>query len=254
MYHSLKNVFGYNLLAEGDEFGKIKDAYFDPQDWSVRYFVVDTGLILPGRKVLIPPSQLGTIDPDRKVIPTTLSVGEIKSSPALEEDRPITREYETDLYSYYGWEPYWFPEGGMGGFPTSTVVETPNVARDRMAEPASAVEESYAGPGLELLSVREVSDYKLHAVDGNLGEADDFLFDDRDWKIRYLIADTGSWLLGRKIPINLKWVRGFDQIEGEVHVDLSKKSIEDSPEWNEQMAFDYQYESDLETHYVRSRI
>ena len=39
-------------------------------------------------------------------------------------------------------------------------------------------------------------------TDGEIGKLDDFYFDDKSWTIRYLVADTGNWLLGRKVLIS----------------------------------------------------
>ena len=36
------------------------------------------------------------------------------------------------------------------------------------------------------------------ATDGDIGKVDDFYFDDKSWTIRYLVADTGDWLLRPK--------------------------------------------------------
>ena len=35
-------------------------------------------------------------------------------------------------------------------------------------------------------------------MDGLIGKVDDFYFDDEDWRIRYLVVDTGKWLSGRR--------------------------------------------------------
>ena len=44
--------------------------------------------------------------------------------------------------------------------------------------------------------------YAIEASDGRIGTVDDFLFDDRTWKIRWLVVDTGRWLTGRKVLIH----------------------------------------------------
>ena len=47
-----------------------------------------------------------------------------------------------------------------------------------------------------LQSIKQLYGDKLAALDGDMGEVKDFYFDDENWVIRYLIADTGSWLTG----------------------------------------------------------
>jgi uncharacterized protein YrrD len=53
-----------------------------------------------------------------------------------------------------------------------------------------------------LLSLSGIKGYQLNAQDGKIGRIDDFYFDDRKWKIKYLIVETGGWLPGRKILIS----------------------------------------------------
>ena len=48
-------------------------------------------------------------------------------------------------------------------------------------------------------SVKDLKGYAIGATDGDIGKVDDFYFDDESWTIRYLVADTGNWLLGRKV-------------------------------------------------------
>ena len=51
-------------------------------------------------------------------------------------------------------------------------------------------------------SVKDLKGYAIGATDGDIGKLDDFYFDDEAWTIRYLVADTGNWLLGRKVLIS----------------------------------------------------
>jgi hypothetical protein len=45
-----------------------------------------------------------------------------------------------------------------------------------------------------------INGYKIEASDGTIGSVSDFLFDDRTWKVRWLVVDTGNWLTGRLGP------------------------------------------------------
>jgi hypothetical protein len=40
---------------------------------------------------------------------------------------------------------------------------------------------------------------KLNSQYGEIGQVLEFYFDDRDWAIRYLVAETGTWLHGRQV-------------------------------------------------------
>ena len=51
-----------------------------------------------------------------------------------------------------------------------------------------------------LQAVSALKDYAIRAEDGLLGTVSDFLFDDRTWKVRWLVVDAGTWLNGAKGP------------------------------------------------------
>ena len=50
-----------------------------------------------------------------------------------------------------------------------------------------------------LQSIKQLYGNKLGASDGEIGHVKDFYFDDQNWVVRYLVADTGSWLAGRQV-------------------------------------------------------
>jgi len=50
-----------------------------------------------------------------------------------------------------------------------------------------------------LHSIKQLRGIRLGASDGVIGQLKDFYFDDRNWVVRYLVADTGNWLPGRKV-------------------------------------------------------
>ena len=53
-----------------------------------------------------------------------------------------------------------------------------------------------------LRSMKEIKGYVLGAQDGDIGRCHDFLFDDKNWAVRYIVADTKKWLPGRKVLIS----------------------------------------------------
>jgi hypothetical protein len=80
-----------------------------------------------------------------------------------------------------------------------------------------------------LRSLREPEGYKLEASDGPIGRCSDFLFDDRDWTVRYMVADTGGWLTGRRVLISPAQLGEPDWDHRRLPVVLTKQAIEGSP-------------------------
>src|SRR5271165_2732243 len=108
-------IKGYAIVASDGRLGAVNDFLFDDASWRVRWLVVDTGNWLSGRKVLLPPSVLGHLDPEGEKFSVRLTMQQIKDSPDIGSDRPVSRQMETNIYDYYGWSPYWDTGLYMGG-------------------------------------------------------------------------------------------------------------------------------------------
>jgi hypothetical protein len=97
-----------------------------------------------------------------------------------------------------------------------------------------------------LLSIKQLYGDKLGALDGEIGHVKDFYFHDQIWVVRYLVADTGSWLTGRQVLIAPHSL-GLLARDGKVlQVNLTRKQIEDSPSIDTHKPVSRQYE---ETYY-----
>jgi len=100
-----------------------------------------------------------------------------------------------------------------------------------------------------LRSVKELDNYVLEAEDGEIGRCKDFLFDDRFWAIRYMVADTGKWLPGRKVLVAPGWINSIDWAESKVTVAMTRKQVKNSPEYDSSVPLTPEYEAGLSEHY-----
>jgi sporulation protein YlmC with PRC-barrel domain len=80
-----------------------------------------------------------------------------------------------------------------------------------------------------LFKTKKREHYKLNRLDGRTKKAADFYFDDQQWTIRYLVADTGLELTDRKVLISPSALGEAFKKEHLICVNLAKKQIEDSP-------------------------
>ena len=104
---SADEVTGYHIEASDGEIGHVEDFVLDDETWMIRYIVVDTRNILPGKKVLVSPLWIKSVDwPTNKVI-VDHTVDEIKNGPTYDPSTPVNREYEVQLYDYFGRPVYW---------------------------------------------------------------------------------------------------------------------------------------------------
>ncbi len=178
MLESTHKLIGFSLAAEDGEIGSIKDFYFDDQNWNIRYLVVETGNWLFGRKVLISPYAISGVAWDMNMLNVRMTKDQVKSSPTIDTELPVSKQLEKNLNDYYAWPNY--GSAGMG-YPTTGMVK---VAR---AVKASADENANADKHLR--SYRHVREYKVNNQDGFLGETADFLVSTKDWTLPYLIVE-----------------------------------------------------------------
>jgi uncharacterized protein YrrD len=90
---------------------------------------------------------------------------------------------------------------------------------------------------------------KLDARDGQIGKVNEFYFEDQHWAIRYLVANTGSWLAGRQVLISPRSLIGVDREDREIAVDLTKKTIENSPSLDSDKPVSRQFEEQYHAFY-----
>lgn len=96
-----------------------------------------------------------------------------------------------------------------------------------------------------LVNAKTLAGFRLNCLDGEIGTVQEFYFDDKHWAVRYLVADTGSWLVGRQVLISPYSVAEVDTENGRVTVKLSKSQIEESPPLPADQPLTRQYEKDF---------
>jgi hypothetical protein len=97
-----------------------------------------------------------------------------------------------------------------------------------------------------LFAVSGLEGCPVRASDGGIGAVKDFLFDDQNWKIRWMAVDAGHWLPGRKVlihpsaiaPLELPPKPALPMMSPgeklELTVNLTKAEIEAGPEAGEE--------------------
>jgi hypothetical protein len=242
MLRSTNDIRHFFLKAEDGEIGRCHDFLFDDRYWMIRYMVADTRKWLPGRKVLISPISLENPDWRKQRFPVKLTREQIKESPPLETDKPVSRQYENRYFDYYNWPYYWIGPYPWGLYPDPQQLEATENRRPE-AEKELRPHDSH------LRSAKEVEGYHIQATDGEIGHVEDFLVDVTSWAIRYMVVDTRNWLPGRKVLIASDWLDDVSWPDQKVFVELKRKQVKESPEYNPSGTVDRRYESLVYNYY-----
>ncbi len=208
MLRSIANLKKCTVAATDEDVGRIRDVYFEDEGWTVRWLVVDTGTWLSGRQVLVSPLSFQAKEHEPERLFVTLTRAQVKDSPDVDTDRPVSRQAEIEFSRYYGYPSYWegpyrwgptpFP-GLPGTWPGPSAAPQPN-AVEREIEDRLAWEREHADPHLR--SARAVIGYYIEAVDGEIGHVEELVVDDREWAIRYMVVETRNWWPGKKVLVS----------------------------------------------------
>lgn len=248
MLRSIKGLIGYNVLAKDGKIGHVEDFYFNDEHWIIRYLIVDIGIWIFGRKVLISPDFF-IKEPDwiNNTFPINLTKDQVKNSPDISTDKPVSRQKEDEIAKYYSLPVYW-SAGNPAIFPYAIPIET----SERDVKDSKKEEEKEEGDS-HLRSTNELKGYNIKAEDGEVGHVEDFIVDDISWKIKYIVVDIKKVFHGKKVIIDLNWIKDVSWANTRIHVDHKIEEIKNSPDYDPAEPVNRKYEEILYDYYGRPR-
>ncbi len=212
MERAINTLVGCRMEARDGEVGKVEDVYFDDESWTVRYLVLKTEDWLSGRKVLIAPVALKEDGSKAGVLRVSLTQDQIRHSPGIDTDKPVSRQQEIELYGHYAWKGYWesgFYAGGLG----SVVDALPETGKR-------------LGADLHLRSWSYVSGFHVHGTDGEIGYICNFVINDQTWKVLNLVVNTGHLQESKKVLVAVDDIVQMQWNDSEIYLSETKADIE----------------------------
>ena len=225
MIISSKQLTHFSIHALDDKVGGIRDILFDDETFTVRYLVADTNTWLPlSRKVVISPISVKQLEEDSESVHINMTVDTLKNSPSIDEHKPVSREYEENLFKYFGYGYYWIGPGAWGEFAhPNELVELQRAEESETETPKKSTN--------HLRAVGEVGGYEVATTTDNVGHISNFVIDTESWKIIMLVVDTNNWLPGGKhLALLPSDIESIDWAAHSVVVNLSHDELVDRPE------------------------
>jgi hypothetical protein len=178
---------------------------------------------------------------------------QVRNSPSIDTDRPISRQYENSYLGYYGYPYYWGGPALWGEW------NHPGTLRyDRSGEPYGNYQGYLRSPSSgktngdpHLRSCSAVKGYHIRARGEEIGHVQGFLLDDATWSVRYLIVNTSNWWMGHQVLVSPEWIKSVDWPEATVTVDLDRQAIKDAPAYDPDSPIARDSEENLHGHYGR---
>jgi sporulation protein YlmC with PRC-barrel domain len=252
MLRSTKDLEGYAIEATDGMIGEVKDVYFDDEKWVVRYLIVETGSWLASRKVLISPIAIGKADWAASVLAVSITKDQVKNSPDIDTDKPVSRQHEMQYLNYYSYPYYWGGTSlwGGGAYPGAMLM---NVGYggcyadylEGQADHAQADDDPH------LRSGKAVTKYHIRATDGDIGHVGGLLVDEETWAVRYLVVEAGNWWLGHQVLIAPQWIEKVSWTDHTVSVNVARQAVKHAPAYSSLAPPSREQETNLHQHHGR---
>ena len=209
MLHNLKELMGSSVIAADGEMGRVRNFQFDDISWTIRYLVVDVGTWFKRRDVVLAISAVEQPDREKRTINVRLTREQVRDSPDVDTEKPVSRQQEIALEEYWGKMTYWVSTHFEGGalIPTGRKY------------PVHTIEDPH------LRSAWDLVDYKVWASDGEVGRLEGLIMDEASWHLGYLDVKAGDWLHGRSVLIPTRWVKSISWADLRINLHHNRDGI-----------------------------
>jgi uncharacterized protein YrrD len=215
-------LIGKTIDALDGEIGTVDDLFFDDQTWSIRYFVVETGKWLDGRRVLVAPESIVKPWHHQPAVSVKLTKEQIQSSPDIDMGMPVSRAAEELLHRHYQWTPYWDP----------TILPAAPPALPLMEDHHEAGTTADALVDGRLRSANQLGGYQVKAGDDAVGHVEDLLLDDDLSRILFLVIEVKGWLFGKRVLAGPSLISRVDWPASVVHVSGNRQALKNAQEYD----------------------
>jgi len=247
MFWNASAINNYPIEAVDGPIGTVSDFLFDDASWQVRWLVADTGDWLASRKVILPPAALGHPDPARQRFSVRLSRQSVEDSPAIGPDQALSPAAEAGLYAHYGSSPY-LSAGYLAEY-RAPYGSTPFPLSGGQEQIRKMVDDERDRYNPSLRSFALLTGYHVESRDGDIGHLEDFLVDDADWSIRFLVIATRNWWPGKRVLISPKSVLQIDWQGKMITLDVDRQQVKDGPAYDPAMTIGAAFTHAFHQHY-----
>jgi len=122
------------------------------------------------------------------------------------------------------------PAAAFGQPNRETYVISVNLTKDQVEQQPQL--EVVQQTDFTLYSIKTSLGYYIQAHDGEIGHLEDFIINDQNWMIRFMIINTSNWWLGKKVTVEPFLISSINPQETLLHLRLSQETVKNSPEFD----------------------
>jgi hypothetical protein len=251
MLLSLNKLQNYTIQTKDREKSKFDTFLFEDIEMKIKYIVVDTGLCVPQKKFIISPMAIDNIDESSEKIHIALTKKDIETNPNINTKLPISMQKEDEIIQYFNLPLYeqkinenirtknenkkninnnYLDISKTKGNDDNDNTNTISILRTRELSTSNNIADQENVP--QLRSTKEILGYSILTKDIELGKVEDFIIDDKNWSIQYIIVGSQKWLRDKKVQISPNRIEKLVWDEMRVYVDVSSETIVNSPRFD----------------------
>lgn len=245
MLNSFNDVRRFDVVLADGTRAALDDIYFDADDNSTVYGLVDIGSWLAGQHALVRFGEIAAVDTSKREIPVDLTEEQVKASPTPEDHLPVNRRGHDEAGAPVPMPPLLIgARTGLIGALTGPIETNPEAEAARHAAERRMDESEPA-----LRSMYDLLNYRLEHDGERLGRIEDFIFDPHERRVRYVVGDGGKLLPGKRFVLAMDWLSDIDDHERTIEVDVTSDQLDAAPPLDEIEDLDRSAEARLYRHF-----
>ncbi len=230
MLISLHDIHQYKMKARDGEIGHVSDFIFDQKDWKLR-FVADKTSRVFGREVLVPASAISRTDWREQTLHVNLDREQVRQG----EKVKIRELLSPGGRQYLNINELMMIQPGSQHLPMSSSPSTdhgslgvlmnnmlPENQRERVIVQDLENDES-------LQSTQMVLGFRITTRNGELGRVEDFIVDESDWSIQYMVIRTSGADVDKRILVSPESIDWVSWRKKHVSVDMDSEKLQGCP-------------------------
>lgn len=239
MLINLKNLMNLKVTASNDVIGRTFDFYFNDLDWTISYAEIKPRLLVL-KNFLANHMKLGQPNLDNKLFPIMISKEQLYDQPESDSVKTLSDQKQNHQAAFMTWPL------NLTNLNTLDITEAQKLA-DLMIRDKDKNEGSS-----HLRSFKEVSGYRIKTTTGFFGHLKSLIIDTEIWKIKFLlIRKRRLFKANKNILASPANVTNISWEDNSINIDLSKKIIRESPEYENIKSMSDEFERKLIRHYIR---
>jgi hypothetical protein len=226
MLRASQSLIHARVHAVDGDVGAISDLYFDDEHWYVRYLALATGSWLRRQRVCIVPDRVTRVSSRRVQVELTREQIRNTDEPAGGKTalRWTRDRINIEPYSSFADERL-AGASPMGPLGAGCIMPPPEI---QVQSRARMHQQMHLEP-THVCSRNEVSGYRIEALNGDLGHARDFLFDDIEWTVQYVVVEARNWLPGKLVIVPTVLVQAVSGSDRKLTVAIDCQTLRGAP-------------------------